>query len=186
MPHFSDWVDPTPDEPIEIVDSIELEGAIEVVPAPCEAAAEPVEAIAAPLEMVAEQADDFAELVEALSSPDTEVPVPLESGIVPSASATQDDPYGVFLRTLADVATESGHLIVVTEIASALADDSVARAWCAILRGESEDFTLCGTPLDEWASAKLGSILGAPHKSGQLRRELRHRGIAAFGLVEAA
>ena len=61
------------------------------------------------------------------------------------------------------------------------------RAWRAILRGTSDDFTACGgAMLDEWAAGILARLLGAPAREPVLRRELRARGVAAFGLVEAA
>lgn len=63
----------------------------------------------------------------------------------------------------------------------------VAHAWRDILRGTSEDFDACGgASLDEWASDVLAKLLGAPARLPLLRQELRSRGVAAFGLVEAA
>lgn len=61
------------------------------------------------------------------------------------------------------------------------------RAWRAILRGTSDDFSACGSGmLDEWASDLLARLLGAPGRAPTLRSELRSRGVAAFGLIEAA
>jgi hypothetical protein len=40
--------------------------------------------------------------------------------------------------------------------------------------------------LDEWAADLLARLLGAPARATGLRRDLRSRGVAAFGLVEAA
>ena len=61
------------------------------------------------------------------------------------------------------------------------------RAWRALLAGTSDDFAACGNAmLDEWAAELLARLLGAPAKATALRRELRSRGVAAFGLVEAA
>lgn len=59
--------------------------------------------------------------------------------------------------------------------------------WKAILRGTSDDLGPCGPlALDEW-SAHLAALLCAkPEKETALRREIRSRGVAAFGLVEAA
>lgn len=60
-------------------------------------------------------------------------------------------------------------------------------AWRAILSGTSDDFEACGSAmLDEWAADLLARLLGAPARATTLRRELRERGVAAFGLVEAA
>jgi hypothetical protein len=61
------------------------------------------------------------------------------------------------------------------------------RAWRALLAGTSDDFAACGNAmLDEWAAELLARLLGATAKATALRRELRSRGVAAFGLVEAA
>lgn len=63
----------------------------------------------------------------------------------------------------------------------------VAAAWCRVLRGESDDISACGAAtLDEWAADVLARVLGATGRAAILRRELRSRGIAAFGLLEAA
>ena len=63
-------------------------------------------------------------------------------------------------------------------------------AWQGILRGESEDFALSDggalEPLDEWAADVLARVLGAPARTDGIRRELRRRGVAAFGLVASA
>jgi len=60
-------------------------------------------------------------------------------------------------------------------------------AWRAILRGTSDDFGACGgAMLDEWAADLIACLLGSRGKATALRRELRARGVAAFGLVEAA
>lgn len=86
------------------------------------------------------------------------------------------------------------------DAAQALAEADVARgtevtaafvaqthAWRAILLGTSDDFGACGNAmLDEWAADLLACLLGAPARATALRRELRSRGVAAFGLLEAA
>lgn len=60
-------------------------------------------------------------------------------------------------------------------------------AWAAILRGTSDDFGACGNGmLDEWAADLLARLLGSPTRTPALRRELRARGVAAFGLAYAA
>jgi hypothetical protein len=60
-------------------------------------------------------------------------------------------------------------------------------AWRAILRGDSEDFSSCGSRmLDEWAADLVACLVLAPAKTEGLRRQLRTRGVAAFGLVLAA
>jgi len=63
-------------------------------------------------------------------------------------------------------------------------------AWQGILRGESEDFSLPDggslEPLDEWTADVLARVLGPPARADGIRRDLRRRGIAAFGLVAQA
>jgi hypothetical protein len=62
-----------------------------------------------------------------------------------------------------------------------------ALAWQGILRGESEDFAACGAAmLDEWSAALIAGVLGQNARADGLKRELRRRGVAAFGLVEQA
>jgi len=58
-------------------------------------------------------------------------------------------------------------------------------AWQGILRGKSEDFTMC-TALDEWAADVVARVMGTPIRAEGIRRELRRRGVAAFGLVADA
>lgn len=58
------------------------------------------------------------------------------------------------------------------------------RAWHAILSGTSEDFDACGgAMLDEWCASLLARLLGTPARTDALRKELRARGVAAFGLA---
>lgn len=60
-------------------------------------------------------------------------------------------------------------------------------AWRAVLCGTSDDLGACGgAMLDEWASDVLAHVLGTPSRATVLRRELRTRGVAAFGLSWAA
>jgi hypothetical protein len=63
-------------------------------------------------------------------------------------------------------------------------------AWQGILRGESEDFSLSDggalEPLDEWVADVMARVVGTPARADGIRRELRRRGIAAFGVVAEA
>ena len=60
-------------------------------------------------------------------------------------------------------------------------------AWQGILRGESEDYAACGSAtLDEWAADLIARVLGSAARAGSIRRDLRSRGVAAFGLIAAA
>ncbi len=59
-----------------------------------------------------------------------------------------------------------------------------ADAWRRVLAGEEVDFALCGTfALDEWAAGFLAKALTGAPSANHLRRELRERGVAAFGLT---
>jgi hypothetical protein len=83
----------------------------------------------------------------------------------------------------------AGQIIVRSEsrhgLARASAFTEQVLAWQAILRGESEDFAVC-TALDEWAADVVARVLGNPARADAIRRELRGRGVAAFGLVAEA
>lgn len=124
-----------------------------------------------------------------------------------------DDPWVVFVATLADVAIGAGspHIasvlpgLLVEGVLPSLSDDVMTalaaanvvrgaevdpaflaktRAWIGILRGTSDDFDACGNAmLDEWGADLLARLLGAPSRADALKRELRSRGIAAFGLA---
>jgi hypothetical protein len=60
-------------------------------------------------------------------------------------------------------------------------------AWQDILRETSDDFSACGAAtLDEWGAELVARTLGGSTRPDVIRRELRKRGVAAFGLVAAA
>jgi len=71
--------------------------------------------------------------------------------------------------------------------------DALARqviAWRGILNGESDDFEGCGQrSLDEWSADLVARVVGGGGTSlraESVRRELRRRGVAAFGLLSQA
>jgi hypothetical protein len=113
-----------------------------------------------------------------------------------------DDPYLTLVRVLEDVATGAGAdeaamatlrtLVGHLRIEAGASPDhqrvrEQALAWQGILRGESEDFSPCGPAmLDEWSAALVALALGQPARAEMLKRELRRRGVAAFGLVDQA
>ena len=133
--------------------------------------------------------------------------------IAPPAS---DDPWMILLSTLVDVAIGAGSPHVASllpglllhgtleavpdEAKEALAEADIFRgnqvtpvfvaqthAWRGILLGTGDDFAACGNAmLDEWAAELLARLLGTSSRATSLKRELRSRGVAAFGLVEAA
>jgi len=64
---------------------------------------------------------------------------------------------------------------------------AAAEAWRGLLNGTATDLSGCGsTTLDVWGGMILGALLNAPRdRTDELRRELRKRGVAAFGLLAA-
>ena len=64
----------------------------------------------------------------------------------------------------------------------------VSRAWRDVLDGTGGDLAACGSAtLDVFGAELLGALLGVPSgRADELRRALRQRGVAAFGLLVAA
>jgi hypothetical protein len=64
---------------------------------------------------------------------------------------------------------------------------ATAHAWRGVLAGEDVDVSDCGArTLDEWCSDLLARVVGAPQRADLFRRELRRRGVAAFGVLTDA
>jgi hypothetical protein len=119
-----------------------------------------------------------------------------------STAAPAEEPFGVLARLMDEVARAAGaddaalaalRTMTGRERLPHDAPGEQARlraqaaAWQAVLRGESEDFGACGGgALDEWSALVVASALGEAAKTDGLRRELRRRGVAAFGLIEDA
>jgi len=136
-----------------------------------------------------EDADtEVIEIVEELSFDD-----PVEE---PASPASASDPFASFVFVLEDVAIASGAdnrardnlRAYLGEISvDGIAADARALAWQGILRGESEDFGPCGSAtLDEWAAELVARALGNASRAAGIRRDLRQRGVAAFGFVADA
>jgi hypothetical protein len=61
---------------------------------------------------------------------------------------------------------------------------SIRTAWQGILRGESGDLAACGdSTLDTWTADLIARLVASPDKTSMIRRDLRRRGIAAFGML---
>jgi hypothetical protein len=60
---------------------------------------------------------------------------------------------------------------------------TTARAWRSVLGGQSDDLSSCESTLDSWCAELLSSLSGKPAE--ELRKALRRRGVAAFGLLAA-
>ena len=68
-----------------------------------------------------------------------------------------------------------------------LSDEETRAGWRRVLSGQEADLSVCGPgTLDRWAAELVAALLGAPARTDELRRELRRRGVAAFGMLEAA
>jgi hypothetical protein len=151
----------------------------------------------------ADDPDDDIEIVEDLAFDELvdeapAAPAPAESSVFPVA----DDPFVTLATVLEGVAQDAGAGVnAITSLRVVLGRERVgadtpdamlvlreqAAAWQAILRNESEDFSGCGvSSLDEWSAIVVATAMGEMHRADGLRRELRRRGVAAFGLVEAA
>lgn len=64
---------------------------------------------------------------------------------------------------------------------------ATSTAWRRVLRNESNDFSACGTStLDAWAADLLKAFGVGGDGRVDVRRELRRRGVAAFGMILAA
>jgi hypothetical protein len=110
----------------------------------------------------------------------------------PAGEAVAADPFLTLVTVVKDVAVSFGaDPSSAAQLDSLLglqsSDEAVppqALAWRGILRGESEDYEACGSAsLDEWAADVVARVLGGATRADGIRRELRRRGVAAFGMV---
>jgi len=63
----------------------------------------------------------------------------------------------------------------------------IARAWRDVLDESGGDLSACGSAtLDVFGAELLATLLGSPRSADELRRALRQRGVAAFGMLAAA
>lgn len=132
--------------------------------------------------------------------PQAEAPTPFAEyvqAVAQAASAEGGDgaTLGRFLDTLELPPTlDEGARRALREADILSADDAATdafrrtrEAWRAILDGTSEDFAACGgAMLDEWTADLCARWLGTPALAPRLRRALRDRGVAAFGLTLVA
>jgi hypothetical protein len=147
-------------------------------------------------EIDAGEAIDDIEIVENLAFDDAVD----ESEPPPTAIVT--DPFANLVSVVEDVARSAGaddeamarlaSLVGRTRLESSAPDTlhalrAQALAWQGLLRSESDDFGACGgTMLDEWSAALIATVFREPSRADRFKRELRRRGVAAFGLVEQA
>ena len=82
----------------------------------------------------------------------------------------------------ADVLSRSGGALSPSE-----AFASMASAWRGVLRGDTHDLSACGeSTLDGWSAELLKAFGVGQGSATDVRRELRRRGVAAFGMLLAA
>ncbi|MET0591357.1 MAG: hypothetical protein ABW133_01575 [Polyangiaceae bacterium] len=63
---------------------------------------------------------------------------------------------------------------------------NTSSAWQKMLRGESGDLGVCGdATLDGWTADLVARLVAKPNLASAIRRDLRRRGIAAFGMLDA-
>jgi hypothetical protein len=61
---------------------------------------------------------------------------------------------------------------------------SMRIAWQGLLRGESGDLSACGeSTLDTWTADLVARLVAHPDRAQSIRRDLRRKGIAAFGML---
>ena len=66
--------------------------------------------------------------------------------------------------------------------------EQTSSAWRSVLTGVTDDLSSCGTTtLDRFGAELLAALLEVPKsRIEELRRELRRRGVAAFGMIAHA
>jgi hypothetical protein len=58
-------------------------------------------------------------------------------------------------------------------------------AWTALLCGKQGDFSGCGeATLDQWTAELVAGLSGRPGEVASIRRELRKRNVAGFGMLD--
>ncbi|MFO0666286.1 MAG: hypothetical protein U0174_20190 [Polyangiaceae bacterium] len=129
--------------------------------------------------------------------PDTVVTAPVVEAVVDETrepatsddSPSDDDAVEVFCALLEEVAIQFGGESAAEVVSSWLRDEDSPLAeerspWLSLLRGDECDLsTASAATLDEWASKMLSRASG--RDAGEIRRELRNRGVAAYGLLAA-
>jgi hypothetical protein len=59
-------------------------------------------------------------------------------------------------------------------------------AWQSMLRGEAGNLAVCGeSTLDGWTADLIACLVAKPSMASTIRRDLRRRGIAAFGMLDS-
>jgi hypothetical protein len=130
-------------------------------------------------------------------------PVATREAPTETGGTATSDPFAAFVRIVevaaAAAGATAGSIAVLSaglgakrgdqgdDATPALAGSEQIGAWRAVLRGEDNDLGVCGSlPLDEWAAQLTASAMGDVTRAPAVRRELRARGVAAFGVFTRA
>ncbi len=188
---------PAPEPTIEVVTQVVAEAACESEPAVD--VAQPVELDAAP---EAETAAE-TETVTVDTSSDSLEPDPIAAFVTavtevalahgPADAAGHIESLFTFgtldpeaLSETAQAALFEGKILVRTDegVRPTESFAMTRMAWQSILRGESGDLSACGdSTLDTWTADLVARLIAHPDKAQTIRRDLRRRGIAAFGML---
>jgi hypothetical protein len=91
------------------------------------------------------------------------------------------------IALLEEVARGAGGESAALAVRGLLEGAAEARGWQGVLQGECDDLSACGPlALDEWCAGIVARATGNIARADGLRRELRRRGVAAFGWLEDA
>jgi hypothetical protein len=133
--------------------------------------------------------DPFAEYVQAvvevvLESGSTRVAAALPGLLSGTTAGIDVFDRGAIDRLIAHGLADQGASGIVT---SANFRTTVG-VWQRVLRGEPADLSECGSAmLDQWTADFVATLVGAPaSRSDDLRRQLRRKGVAAFGMLARA
>jgi hypothetical protein len=156
-----------------------------VEPAPKPAAPAPGPMPSAPEPSISR--DPFAELGAVLARVALELGATRAAAVVGALIAgdrvdhAQMPPPGLSLLVERGMVQSAGSAVVLSGVAG-----QTAATWKRVLRGESVDCSGCESTLDSFCAALLAALLGAPARQESLRRELRAKGVVAFGFLAAA
>jgi hypothetical protein len=152
---------------------------------------------------IVEDAPVASEPAVAIAAPPPTEAVPEVATVTPiaeSSARSSSDPFVSYMTIVAEIALAQGDAVLATRLPTLLEEgdceglpDGVKPllgalpAWRGMIRGEEVDFASCGASmLDEWTADLIAIALGDPARAPQIKQALRARGVAAFGLLEAA
>lgn len=174
-----------------------LERAASAEPAPAECAA-PVEAHAEPVELRLEPVESSAEpvvtrdeRVETFVRAIAEVARahgPAETGAHVESLFKFGTPAPLDLNPNARAALLEGNILEATEggVHATAWFTRTSSAWQSMLRGDGGNLAECGeSTLDDWTADLIARLVAKPSMASTIRRDLRRRGIAAFGMLDS-